>query len=197
MLVASAFQWRAAAALAVGLAFAAPNPAKAALIWDWAFSGTDINASGTFTTSDTPDEAGYYLITGISGSRNGVAITGLQPAGTPIPGNEPYAVDDLVSVSGPQLTVSGFGFSLADGTYSNPFYANFLSPPGYLEFYSAAPFTSTIGPEDSELPVGFTAALTSVPEPGTLSLTLVGLIGLVTVGIWRCSGGFHGHPGQR
>ncbi len=120
----------------------------------------------------------------------------MQPAGTAIPGNEPYAVDDLVSVSGPQLTGSGFGFSLADGTYSNPFYANFLSPPGYLEFHSAPPFTSTIGPKDSELPVAFTAAPTSVPEPGTLSLTLVGLTGLVTAGIRRRSGGFHGHHGQ-
>ena len=37
---------------------------------------------------------------------------------------------------GPQLTNAGFGFALADGTYSNPFYADFLPTPEYLEFYS-------------------------------------------------------------
>ena len=47
---------------------------------------------------------------------------GLQPAGTAVPGNEPFAVDNLVRTAAPQLTVHGFGFSLANGDYANPFH---------------------------------------------------------------------------
>jgi hypothetical protein len=126
--------------------------------------------------------SGYYQIVGITGLRNGDAITGLQPTGTPIPGNEPYAIDNLISLGAPRLTVNGFGFSTAAGDFANPFFADFLPTPGYLEFFSAPPFTPVIGPEDSELPVVFTAALTTaVPEPDASGLLLVGLAGLVAV----------------
>src|SRR3954449_9652951 len=70
--------------------------ADASLLWNWSYSGPGISAQGVFTTVDTPDSLGFYLITGITGVRNGDAITGLQPVGTPIPGNEPFAVDNLV-----------------------------------------------------------------------------------------------------
>jgi hypothetical protein len=149
-------------------------PSNASTIWDWAYSGSGITANGTFTTADTPNEIGGYLITGITGTRNGVAITGLQPAGTPIPGNEPFNVDNLVFLGpGPQLTSGGFGYSMADGTYSNPFYAGFLPTPGYLEFFSVPPFTPGMpGPEDTELPIGFSAAPVTTGEPATVGLVL-------------------------
>src|SRR5689334_17584401 len=67
-----------------------------ATLWNWNYTGPDINARGTFTTTDTPDANGAFLIQSISGERNGIAITGLQPPGTAIPGNEPFAVDDLL-----------------------------------------------------------------------------------------------------
>src|SRR5437870_5382925 len=70
--------------------------ASASLIWDWNYSRAGVVAGGTFTTNDTPDGGGFYLITDITGTRNGETITGLQPTGTPIPGNEPFAVDNLV-----------------------------------------------------------------------------------------------------
>ena len=96
--------------------------ARALLLWNWSYSGAGVSASGTFTTNDAPDAAGFYQIVGITGTDNGAAITGLQPTGTPIPGNEPYAVDNLVSAVEPRLTAHGFGFSLANGDYANPFY---------------------------------------------------------------------------
>ena len=194
MTIASDLGWRAAAAvLACALALAAPDRAKAAITWDWSLTGTDIAASGTFTTSDTADSSGFYTITGITGSRNGVAITGLEPANTAIPGDDPYTVDDLVSASGPQLTLNGFGFSLADGSYSNPYYDVYGTPPAYYEVYSTPASDSSGNYNIVEPPVTFTAiqaapqvaTTTSVPEPGTPGLMLAGIAGLLAAGTWR------------
>ena len=95
----------------------------------------------------------------------------------------PYAVDNLVSAGPIQLTGNGFGFSTPAGTYANPFYADFLAPPVYLEFFSAPPFApGNPGPEDSELPVTFTASVvTETPEPASALLLVVGLAGLAGV----------------
>jgi len=156
--------------LLIGIA-ASAVPAHASTLWSWNYSGAGITASGTFTTLDSPNAQGGYLITAITGARNGHAITALQPTGTWIPGNEPYAVDNLVFAgSEPQLTKAGFGFALADGTYSNPFYADFLPTPGYLEFYSMPDSDSS-----TELAVTFSATLTSTPEPATFALLLLSL----------------------
>jgi hypothetical protein len=154
--------------------------ASASILWTWDYSTGGVTASGTFTTVDNPDMNGGYLITGISGSRNGEDITGLQPAGTAIPGNEPFAVDDLVFLGpGPQLSGDGFGFSTADGNFANPFFADFLPTPGYLEFFSQPPFTpGVIGPEDSELPVQFSAAPVAAPEPASYALVFGALAAL-------------------
>lgn len=160
-------------ALSLCATAAVAHAARASLTWNWRYSAPGIAASGTFTTADDPDGSGFYQITAISGARNGAAITALQPTGTPIPGNAPFAVDNLVRASGPQLTKHGFGFATADGDFANPFYADFAMPPGYVEFFSTPPFT---GPGNTELPVSFTA---SVPEPGAASLVGVALIGLV------------------
>ncbi|MFN9174079.1 MAG: PEP-CTERM sorting domain-containing protein [Synechocystis sp.] len=140
-----------------------------ALNWNWSYSGTGITAQGTFITNDTPDNLGFYLITGITGTRNGETIIGLQPTGTSIPGNEPFHVDNLISLNAQQLTKDSFGFQTSGGNYVNPFFASFLPTPGYLEVFSAPPFVTgaaNFGPEDSELPINFSASI--VPEPLTL-----------------------------
>jgi len=157
--------------LAVFAAMTLPMaPACASIVWKWDFSGSGITARGTFTTLERPDAKGGYLIEGITGIRNGTAITGLQTPGTSIPGNEPYTVDDLVFLGpGPQLTSHGFGFSTSDGNYSNPFYAGFLPKPGYLEFFSTPPSGH------SELPIRFSATPVSIPEPTTCALVFTAL----------------------
>jgi hypothetical protein len=156
--------------LLIGIA-AFAVPAQASTLWSWNYSGAGITASGILTTLDSPDAQGGYLITAITGVRNAQTITALQPTGTWIPGNEPYAVDNLVFAGpGPQLTKAGFGFALADGAYSNPFYADFLPTPGYLEFYSMPDSDSS-----TELAVAFSATLVSTPEPATFALLLLSL----------------------
>jgi hypothetical protein len=147
------------------------RPAEALLLWNWSYGGSGVSASGTFTTNDTPDEAGFYQIVGITGADNGVTITGLQPTGAATPGNEPYAVDNLVSAAEPHLTKHGFGFSLANRNYANPFY----NGSSYYEYLSVPPYAGGAGPER---PVSFSAVI--VPEPSAASLMLAGLVSLVS-----------------
>ena len=128
------------------------GPAKASLLWNWSYNGTGVSASGTFTTNDAPDGAGFYQIVGITGADNGVTITGLQPTGTAVPGNEPYVIDNLVSATEPWLTKQGLGFSLANGNYANPFYNGSI----YYEYLSVPPYANGAG---SERPVSFSAAI--------------------------------------
>jgi hypothetical protein len=148
------------------------QPAEALLLWNWSYSGNGVSASGTFTTSDAPDDAGFYQIVKISGAENGAAITGLQPTGVAIQGNEPYAVDNLVRAVEPHLTAHGFAFSLANGNYANPFF----NGSSYYEYLSVPPYVNGAGPER---PVSFSAAV--VPEPSALSLLLAGLAGLISL----------------
>ena len=158
--------------VSTGLVLSAVEPAAAAsLTWAWSYDGSGITAGGTLLTNDTPDSAGFYQITDITGARNGDPITGLQPTGIAIPGNEPFVVDNLISLGARQLTGDGFGFATASGEFVNPFFADFLTPSVYLEFFSAPPFSvGTPGPEDSELPISFTASIqtAAVPEPSTV-----------------------------
>lgn len=142
------------------------------LTWAWQYAGVDpngapITATGVLRTDRDPDGDGWYAIEHIDGHRNGVRITGLYPAGDAIPGNVdpstgvPFAGDNLLrpgdGAHAPQLDKAGLQFSLADGTYSNVFFASFKDPPTYLEFRSVPPFPEGVVPPNSELPVTFTA----------------------------------------
>ncbi|MBD2506705.1 PEP-CTERM sorting domain-containing protein [Nostoc muscorum FACHB-395] len=162
-----------------GLVFGTMQTASA-LTWNWNYSGIDIEAIGTFNTDNTPDDLGFYQILGITGTRNGETITGLQPVGTPIPGNEPFNVDNLISLNTQQLTGDGFGYSTSGGNYSSPFFASFLPTPSYLEVFSVPPLIpgfENLGTEDSELPISFSASIITVPEP----TSILSLFALATV----------------
>jgi hypothetical protein len=143
-------------ALALVIAAALVALPAEALEWRWSYQGEGVAASGSFTTTDTPNADGFYEITKIKGETNGIAITGLQPAGTSIPGNDGYPVDGLVRTEAPQLSLHGFAYSLADGTYANPFYGAHFAKPDYYAFFSDPANDRT-----SEPAVTFTA--TTVP----------------------------------
>jgi hypothetical protein len=133
-----------------GLLLGAGNHTSASLLWYWSYSGTGVSASGTFATEVSPDADGFYRITGITGTANGATITGLQPTGTAIPGNSGFAVDNLVSPTGSQLTKHGFGFAVANGAFHNPFYAGH-----HLDYISTPPYADGTGVEPT---IHFTAA---------------------------------------
>ncbi len=86
-------------------------------------------------------------------------------------------------------TVQGFGLAVLEHIVFDPqngLPANVglyqAKPPTYLEFFSAPPFVSGVtGPEDSELPIGFSATPTPIPEPAwELLLAGLGMLSLVT-----------------
>lgn len=156
-----------ALAIVSGLGLSA-SQANAAITWYWNYAGNGISAGGTLITADAPDSSGFYQITDFTGSRNGDAITGLYPTGTAIPGNEPYALDNLIRI-GPQdqVTVHGLGFATASGHHANPYFADFLATPGYVEVF-------TTPSSFSELPITFSA--TPVPEAAAGWLSLAGLL---------------------
>jgi hypothetical protein len=125
--------------------------------WRWSVSGANFEASGHLITSVRPNDEGFYQIASVHGQVNGVAIAGLVPTGTSVPGNEPYTVDNLVRLpsdgNAPQLTNDGFAFALTDGTFANPFYKTDGSPPQYLNFTSDPATKKT-----NEAPIRFSAA---------------------------------------
>jgi hypothetical protein len=124
--------------------------------WRWSYDGAGVSASGTLTTKDTPNADGFYEIAAISGEANGVAISGLQTAGTSVPGNDGYRVDNLVRAEIPRLTEHGFCYALANGTYANPFYGAHFAKPDYYAFFS-----DPVNGQTSEPSVAFTAAVIS------------------------------------
>ena len=157
-------------ALAAALIAAAPASAATFL---FTYSGTNtiggaFTATGTLTTTDTTTTVSgrqAFTITGITGTRNGAAITGLSPAGTDFGG---VAIDNLVFATGPFLTGNGFGFSVANTTnLFNPYYV------GDYEEY-----VRTAGNADVQNTPGVTFTLTrvtsAVPETATWGMMIAG-----------------------
>lgn len=113
------------------------TPAFAERTWCWSITGSGVSVRGSVVTDDKADAAGFYRIVGITGRANAASVTTLQPAGTSIPGNAGYPVDNLIRNATPQLTRHGFGFATSDGTYHNAFhlehYRDYISRPPYAD----------------------------------------------------------------
>lgn len=113
--------------------------------------------SGTITTDDVAfDSRGFtaQTITGITGSFNGSAITGLGSA---------FGSNNLFYISGPSFVDgSGLAFTTVAGTTVNLF---FQSSGSRYRINTTGPFTSSF--------VNANAA-PAVPEPGTWAMMLMG-----------------------
>ncbi len=148
-----------------------PKSDTPTLKWKWRYetpenhAGPKIKARGKLITDTDKDGDGYFDIVAIKGKRNGEKITGLYPAGEPIPGNSPFAGDNLIAYektkASPQLTGNGLQFSVEGGGFSNVFFADFLESPSYLEFHSVPPYPDGAAAPNSETNVLFKATLIS------------------------------------
>jgi hypothetical protein len=92
-----------------------PQAWGAAVVFDFSYSFAgiaatpmDVTASGQFTATDLLD--GSFLVTGITGTWNGAAITGLIPVGA-------YAGNDnlLFFPAEPYIDISGISYSVSAG----------------------------------------------------------------------------------
>ena len=152
---------------------AGPLPAGAVLLWEWTYAGSGIAAGGTFISSSRPDAAGDFLISGITGARNGDPIIALEPPGQAIPGNEGFPVDDLIGPGG-SLTGNGFGYETASGNFANPFFADFLTPPTFREVVSKPAFNEVSIRFQAHVVPGVTIATATPDTPGgTMSLVVI------------------------
>jgi hypothetical protein len=120
------------------------SPTLADAIYDWSYNGTytisgvmhpDI-ASGTLTTGAA--DGGGFLITGITGSYNGVSITGLAPVGTCCSPFPPFNDNILFPTSTALLSSGGLGFMTA-GYNVELYYDPTLNPGPYGALRSIAP----------------------------------------------------------
>ena len=126
------------------------------------FTGLGRTASGTLTTTDTAFASrGYQAvsITGITGTINGLAITGL---------NGFLGSDNLYYLTGPSfLDGSGLGFTASDGSQTSLYYQDFLSS------YRITTFTGGFG-TGLVTATSSAVAAAAVPEPASWALMLGG-----------------------
>lgn len=130
---------------------------------------TSLSASGTLTTS--APSGGFYTITAITGTWNGIAITGLLPPNT-YAGN-----DNMLTTASLDLTFNGMSFTVAaptggdDGSGDVNIYL--FAPAQYFETNNNYLSTSTIN---------VTPIVSGVPEPSSVGLAALGLGALA---FWR------------
>jgi hypothetical protein len=151
------------------------SPAKASTFifsfFDTETGGSNISASGLLTASPSgPD----YLITGISGTYNGNAITSLFAPGG-FQGN-----NNILHSGSPQLDILGFAFSVAAlprnvNIYYDAVGGSDFCPtrPGYCDYHE---------PGAIDTPIAFSATLTPLPAALPLFATGLGAVGLLG---WR------------
>lgn len=148
----------------MGVSLLAALSAQASM-YNFSYSGTGVNASGVLTVAPSGPN---YLITGISGTYNGSAITSLFAPGG-FQGN-----DNLLLSGSPQLTILGFAFSVAGLGTSVDVYHDAAG-----QFICAGCYGSYSEPGGDTV-INFSAS--PVPIPAAVWLLASGLIGLVGIG---------------
>lgn len=157
---------------AVAALMVSAAPASAA-VFDWTYNGTvagvgSVVSSGTITTTDTTTALGgrqAYTVTGITGSRNGVAIDGLAQL---FPSNYGGA-DNFLFTTGLPFSGLGVSFSLVNGTFVNLF-----ADGGVTGEYFATNLFGNAGRTNAVGSFTFSAAVSAVPEPATWGMMILG-----------------------
>jgi hypothetical protein len=157
-------------AFVLGACALAVAPARADS-WNWSLTGPNIHGSGTFQTAG--NAATFEPITGISGTFNGGAITGMVPLDT----DDAFFYDNLFRfAASPHFTESGIVFDTTSLGHVN---VGFSGETGYYELHLAPPGSEDPYIENDNLAFTVTPlGVTPVPEPSTFVLMATGLLGL-------------------
>ena len=143
-----------------------------------------LNTQDTLTTVTVNGvtETGY-AVTNISGSSDGGTVTGLAPGfffppGPPATGGY-YYYDNLVS-PGPGLDGLGLGIQNSDGNFQNIWFTGIGTSGTGAGIDGACPLSTVVNcsPGNIFTEYNITFAMTTAPEPATLGLMALGLLGV-------------------
>lgn len=155
-------------------------PAMAAEFQYSYFSG-DVFASGIFTTTDTTttvDGREAYTVTGVTGSRGGVLIAGLNALYPGASGGS----DQYLFATGVPVTGQGIGFDYVNGLSGNIFYGVNSNEAFLGEYYgnTGTDLDAQFGPQQFTLTPVITPPVTppAVPESATWIMMILGFGGV-------------------
>ncbi|MBL8306327.1 MAG: PEP-CTERM sorting domain-containing protein [Rubrivivax sp.] len=150
--------------LAATLGLAALGSAHADQTWFWSYTGSGVNASGTFTTAGPA--LVFEDVLSITGSRNGQPILGLVPLDT----DPDFIYDNQFSSVGDHFTDGGLLMAFGGGL-----------PNVNLYFFNGSYTDLFIDGAGDPIETAVNFSVSAVPEPAT---GLAWLAGLGLMGLW-------------
>jgi hypothetical protein len=145
------------ACLAAALTVAGLSSAQAATTWAWSYTGAGVSASGTFVTAGTalvPED-----LLSITGTRNGVAITGLVPLDT----DPDFLYDNQFTIANPHFTDGGILFTVPG------------QPSNVNVYFFEGSYVDLVVADSGAIETPINFSVSAVPEPATALALLTGL----------------------
>jgi PEP-CTERM motif len=130
---------------------------------NFSYTGTAVDVIGTFTTSAPVD--GVYTVTGITGTRNGQTITGLDPIGS-YQGN-----DNQLTLNSPFVTLAGISYDVSGTDY------NVFADNGTFTPINGDGECSNCGNDFVAITFTDSLVVPAVPEPSSIFLLGTGILG--------------------